>query len=142
MRTENGIPIDTEAMEKLLTQGDLITIGFTLFPLRLLIDTRTNDTDGQWVGLVEPVASVQERYLWLGRHRGSFGPPQAFSFFVWPQTVRGLIERDLLRTLRQRLSPEASAALDSALDSALDLERQAIVAAVRGSEAWPAKRPA
>ncbi len=138
MRTENGIPIDTEAMEKLLTQGDLITIGFTLFPLRLLIDTRTNDTDGQWVGLVEPVASVQERYLWLGRHRGSFGPPQAFSFFVWPQTVRGLIERDLLRTLRQRLSPEASAALDSALDSALDLERQAIVAAVRGSEAWPA----
>ncbi|MCL4243391.1 MAG: hypothetical protein KJ048_18730 [Dehalococcoidia bacterium] len=138
MRTENGIPIDTEAMEKLLTHGDLITIGFTLFPLRLLIDTRTNDTDGQWVGLVEPVASVQERYLWLGRHRGSFGPPQAFSFFVWPQTVRGLVERDVLRTLRQRLSPEASAALDSALDSALDLERQAIVAAVRGSEAWPA----
>ena len=138
MRTENGIPIDTEAMEKLLTQGDLITIGFTLFPLRLLIDTRTNDTDGQWVGLVEPVASVQERYLWLGRHRGSFGPPQAFSIFVWHHTVRRLIERQLQRTLRQRLSPEASAALDSALDSALDLERQAIVAAVRGSEAWPA----
>jgi hypothetical protein len=138
MRTENGIDIDLEAMGKLLTQGDLITIGFTLFPLRLLIDTRTNATDGQWVGLVEPVASVQERYLWLGRHRGSFGPPEAFSFFVWPQTVRGLIERDLLRALRRRLTPEAAAALDSALAHALELERQAILDAVRGTEAWPA----
>jgi hypothetical protein len=138
MRTENGVFIDTEAMEKLLTHGDIMTIGFTLFPLRLLIDTRTNETDGQWVGLVEPVASVQERYLWLGRHRGSFGPPEAFSFFVWPQTVRGLIDRDLLRTLRQRLSPEACDALDTALNQALELERQAIIDAVRGTEAWPA----
>jgi len=138
MRTENGIPIDIEAMENLLSRGDLITIGFTLFPLRLLIDTRTNETDGQWVGLVEPVASVQERYLWLGRHRGSFDSPAAFSFFIWPQTVRGLIDRDLLRALRHRLSPEACDALDSALNQALELERQAIVDAVRGTEAWPA----
>jgi hypothetical protein len=138
MRTENGIPIDIEAMEKLLTQGDLITIGFTLFPLRLLVDTRTNDTDGQWVGLVEPVASVQERYLWLGRHRGSFGSPEAFSFFIWPETVRGLIDRDLLRALSHRLSPEACNALDTALNQALELERQAIIDAVRGTEAWPA----
>lgn len=138
MRTENGIPIDTEAMENLLTHGDLITIGFTLFPLRLLVDTRTNDTDGQWAGLVEPVASVQERYLWLGRHRGSFGSPEAFSFFIWPETVRGLIDRDLLRALRRRLSSEACDALDTALNQALELERQAIVDAVRGTEAWPA----
>ena len=144
MRTENGADIDLEAMEKLLSQGDLITIGFTLFPLRLLVDTRTNDTDGQWVGLVEPVASVQERYLWLGRHRGSFGTPEGFAFFVWPQTVRGLVERDLLAPLRQRLTPDAAAALDEALRQALELERQAIAAAVRGTDAWPAiwQRPA
>lgn len=144
MRTENGIDIDLEAMEKLLSQGDLITIGFTLFPQRLLVDTRTNDTDGQWIGLVEPVASVQERYLWLGRHRGSFGTPEGFAFFVWPQTVRGLVERDLLAPLRRRLTPEGRAALEDALQQALELERQAIAAAVRGTEAWPAiwQRPA
>ena len=137
MRTENGITIDFEAMESLLSSGDLVTIGFTLFPQRLLIDSRANATDGQWVGLVEPVASVQERYLWLGRHRGSFGPPQGFAFFVWPQTVRSLVERDMLAPIRRRLTPETVAALDEALRQALELERQAIMDAIRGTEAWP-----
>ncbi|GMV86065.1 MAG: hypothetical protein AMXMBFR80_19200 [Dehalococcoidia bacterium] len=137
MRTENGITIDTAALEQLLSQADLVTIGFTLFPQRLLADTRSNATDGQWAGIVDPVASMQERYLWLGRNRGSFGPPQAFSFFTWPHTVRGMVERDVLRPLRRRLGPEADADLERALEQALELERRAIADAVRGTEAWP-----
>mgnify|MGYP003436297572 CR=1 FL=1 len=138
MFAENGLEIDARAMETLLTQGELVTIGFTLFPDRLLIDVRTSATEDQWVGLVDPAPNIQERYLWLGRHRGSFGSPEAFSFFIWPETVRGLIDRDLLRALRHRLSPEACNALDTALNQALELERQAIIDAVRGTEAWPA----
>jgi len=137
VRTENGLEIDARTMETLLTQGELTTIGFALFPQRLLIDVRTNDTDGQWVGMVDPAPSVQERYIWLGRHRGSFGPPQGFTYFVWPQTVRGLIESGKLAPLRKRLTTEGNAALDTALEQALDFERRAIAEAVRGSEAWP-----
>lgn len=138
MRTENGLEIDYAALDQLLTGGDLIAMGFTLFPKRLLVDTRSNATDGQYVSLVDPVATVQERYMWLGKHRGSFGTPQGFGFFVWPHTVRGLLERDALAPLRARLTPEASLGLDRALAEALELERQAMAAAVRGGEQWPA----
>jgi hypothetical protein len=138
MRTENGMNADMAAIEKLLTEADLVTLGFTLFPQRLLADTRTNDRENEWVGLVAPVASVQERYLWLGKHRGSFGTPDGFAFFVWPHTVRNLVERDALAPLRARLSEEAAARLDAAIAQLLELERRAIVDAVRGSEQWPA----
>lgn len=138
MRTENGIDIDIHAIERILAEGDLITIGFSLFPLRLLVDTRENTVQGQWAGLVEPVASVQERYLWLGKHRGSFGPPRAFAFFVWPRTVRNLVERGTLGILRARLRGQALADFDAAVAQALELERQAMIEACKGSPAWPA----
>ena len=138
MRTENGLTLDMAAVEKLLREGDVITIGFTLFPQRLLVDTRFNASDGQWVGLVEPVASVQERYLWLGKHRGSFGPPNGFAFFVWPQTVRYLVESGALAPLRARLTTQAAEELDTVIDEALEMERRAMLDAVRGAEHWPA----
>lgn len=137
MQAENGLDVDLAALERVLTTGDLITIGFTLFPQRLLIDTRANATDGQFVSMVQPVGSVQERYLWLGRKRGSFGPPEAFAFFVWPHTVRNLLERDLLAPLRTRLSGEAILALDAALSEARNMERKAMEQAIRGNDDWP-----
>ena len=142
--TENGLDIDGEALERLLKAADLITIGFTLFPERLLIDTRSNDTDGQLVTMVEPVANVEERYLWLGRHRSSFGAPEGFAFFVWPRSVRNLLERDALAALKPRLETRALDAFEGALRGALALERQAMAEAVRGSERWHAvwERPA
>src|SRR6185436_12184789 len=96
MQTENGINIDEEALEKLLKTSDLITIGFTLFAERILVDPRSNDATPQFAAVVEPVGTVQERYLWLGKHRGGFGPPEGFAFFVWPHTVQGLLDRNLL----------------------------------------------
>ena len=138
MRTENGMQIDRDALERLLSVSDLITIGFTLFPERLLVDTRSNATEGQFADMVEPVANVQERYMWLGKHRSGFGAPEGFAFFVWPHTVRGLIERDALAPLKRRLTPEALADLEVAIATAAELERQAMIEAVRGSERWPA----
>lgn len=144
MRNENGLTVDREALDRLLSTGDLITIGFTLFPERLLVDTRSNATDGQFAAMVEPVASVQERYLWLGKHRSSFGAPEGFAFFIWPHTVRHLVERDALAPLKARLDAPARDALDEALQVALELERLAMLEAVKGSERWPAiwERPA
>jgi hypothetical protein len=130
--------IDRDALERLLSVSDLITIGFTLFPERLLVDTRSNATEGQFADMVEPVANVQERYMWLGKHRSGFGAPEGFAFFVWPHTVRGLIERDALAPLKRRLTPEALADLEVAIATAAELERQAMIEAVRGSERWPA----
>jgi hypothetical protein len=136
---ENGIQADLEAIEDLLQRADVLAVAFTTFSLRLLVDFRTTGDTGPLVTVVEPVTSVQERYRWLGRHRGVFGAPEAFSFFTWPQTVRTLVDRDVLATARERLAgsgPAATGQLDEALASLLRTERDAISAAVRGEDPW------
>jgi hypothetical protein len=139
MFTENGIEIDPERVHQVLTQADVLTIAFPLFPERVLFDTRTNGADGPLVAIVEPVATVQERYLWLGKHRGGFGAPEAFSFFAWPHTVRGLIERDILAPLRERLeaaSPDAAAVFDQVMARLQRRDVEAIRDAIRGDAPW------
>lgn len=130
-----------EAVTALLEKGDVIAVGFTLLAERLLVDTRSNSQQGQFAEMVEPVAGVQERYLWLGKHRGTFGAPEGFAFFMWPHTIRGLIDRDVLAPLRLRLAPEAQESLDHALSEAADAEMRAIKEMIRGTEAWPAVWP-
>jgi hypothetical protein len=141
MLTENGLEVDVEAVHDLLRRADVLAIGFPLFPERLLIDTRTSGDEGPLVAIVEPVATVQERYLWLGKHRGNFGAPEAFSFFTWPHTVRGMGERDILAPLRSRLadvSNDGGEMLDQALERLAGLEQNAIRDAIKGSPAWRA----
>lgn len=138
MRSENGQEIDLEQLGRVLTTADVITVGFTLFPHRVLIDTRSDSTTPQFAGVVEPVSNVEERYLWLGQHRGSLGAPEAFSFFIWPQTIASLREGGALAPLVSRLDSSTREYLGIALDQAARLERAGTIAAIRGDEAWPA----
>ncbi len=139
MLTENGIQVDLEALNGVLEKGDIITIGFTLFAERMLVDTRTNATDGVYCQIVEPVGNVQERYMWLGKHRSSFGAPEGFAFFVWPHTVRTLVKDNVLGTLRDRLERIETGSgrkLDAALGEALRKEMAGMAIAINGGEGW------
>lgn len=138
MRGENGIDIDTEALRRVLASADVITIGFMAFPHRLLVDTRSDADTPQFAGIVEPVANVEERYLWLGQHRGRLPAPEAFSFFIWPYSIETLQEPGSVASLLERLDASTRDAFNLALDEALRLERAATVAAIRGDDAWPA----
>jgi hypothetical protein len=139
MFTDNGIDADLDAIREVIDRADVLTIAFTPFAERLLVDTRSNATDGPACVIVDPVGTVQERYQWLGRHRGSLGAPEAFSFVVWPKSVRNLIERQVLRPLRERLaatSPEAADMLDHQLARLAIMEQQMTRMAVRGEGPW------
>src|SRR5690606_12160943 len=127
------------AIEQALRRADVLVIGFSLFPQRLLVDLRAHDDTGPMVAVVDPVGGIRERYLWLGRHRGMFGAPEAFSFLPWPHSIRGLRELDVLGTLRTRLaeiSNDGPHLLDRAIDRLAELESEAIRDAVRGEGPW------
>lgn len=106
MFTENGVTIDFSELQKVVDTCDVFTIGFRMFPERLIVDTRHGDSDGPMVEVVEPVATVEERFFWLGQRRPSFGVPQQFTFFVWPHSVRHLEESGLGDIIRRRVHAE------------------------------------
>jgi hypothetical protein len=98
--------IDFHELQKAIDTCDVFTIGFRMFPERLIVDTRSNTTDGPMVEVVEPVATVEERFFWLGQRRPSFGVPQQFTFFIWPHSLRYLDESGLGDMVRRRVYAE------------------------------------
>jgi hypothetical protein len=129
--------IDLEELRKVVETCDVFTMGFRLFPERLIIDTRVNDQDGSMVEVVEPVSTVEERFFWLGQQRPSFGVPQQFTFFVWPHSIGYLEESGLLQDIRNRVGApdetgEPARQLKQAMGRLLALEQCAAFDAIHG----------
>jgi hypothetical protein len=142
--TENGVLIDLEEVGKVVDTCDVFTVGFRMFPQRVIIDTRETGEVGPMVQVVEPVDSVEERFHWLGRERPAFGAPERFAFFVWPHSLEFFGSSGLPQRLRDRLRaserPEVARMADEALEELRRLERQAVQQALAGEgyhTLWP-----
>jgi hypothetical protein len=142
MRTENGLLVDLGQVRDVINSADVFAVAFRLFPERLLIDTRHDDRDPDgpcgmpMVAIVDPVATVQERFFWLGKHRPTLGMPEEFKFFFWPHSVRYLAESGVWRAIRERVTSSgfagADATCNAALEDLLKREHAAEVAAITG----------
>ncbi len=133
--TENGVMIDLDEVRKVADDCDVFTIGFRLFPQRLIVDTRSSGEQGPMVEVVEPVGTVEERFFWLGQRRPSFGVPERFTFFVWPHSVSYLEESGLMDQIRRRiypLDPDCGRQVAQVMHQLHVLERQAVQDAIAG----------
>ncbi len=144
MFTENGVLIDLEEVGKVVDTCDVFTVGFRMFPQRVIIDTRETEDVGPMARVVEPVDSVEERFHWLGRERPAFGAPERFAFFVWPHSLQFLESSGLPQRLRDRLRaserPQVARMADEALEELRRLEREAVQQALSGEgyhTLWP-----
>ena len=144
MYSEDGIQVDLEDLREHLAQADLMVIGFQPFQERLLLDARSSPSEGPLVAVVAPVSSVEERYAWLDKHRGSFGAPDDFTFAMWPHSIELIRDQAVLAPMRERMaavSNQADLALSRALARLAVLERRAIREAVLGRPTfetlWP-----
>jgi hypothetical protein len=145
--TENGLLVDLAEVEKVVDLCDVFTIMFRTFSERLLMDSRTSPQDGPLVAVVEPVATVEERYHWLGRKRPRFGPPERFMFFLWPHSIAFLEDCGIAARIRRRCEaiggPEAMAMCNRALAELREKEQRATRAAITGENCrtvWPAQK--
>ena len=136
MHTENGLLVDITEIGEIVNNADVFTIGFRLFPERVVIDTRHDEREIPMVAIVDPVESMQERFFWLGQHRPSLGVPQQFMFFYWPHSVGYLEESGVWDQIRARLVSShfggAAETCDAALRDLREREHAATVEAIRG----------
>lgn len=144
MFTENGVLIDMEELGKVVDDCDVFTVGFRLFPERVIFDTREKDGVEPLARVVEPVTSVEERFHWLGRERPQFGVPERFSFFVWPHSIEFFQASGLERRIRDRLGaserPAVARMMDGVMAELRRLERRAVEQALAGKgyhSLWP-----
>lgn len=127
--------IDLEELRKVVDNADVFTIGFRSFPQRLIIDSRSTEDTPPMIRVVDPVATVEERFFWLGKERPQFAPPQRFTFFVWPHSIRYFEESGLADMIRRRLYPlseDCPRQMAEAMQSLAALEHKADMDAILG----------
>jgi len=142
MYTENGLLVDLTEINEMVASADVLAAAFRLFPERLLIDTRFDATDPEgacgmpMVAIVDPVATLQDRYFWLGQQRPTLGAPRQFKFFFWPHSIRYLEESGVWDAICERVLragfPGAAETCDAALRDLYHREHAANLDAIRG----------
>ena len=139
---DNGPSLDPRAIARAVRDADVIVLAFEFTADRLLIDLR-DDPRGHTppiVEMVEPLAGVDERRIWLSARRPGLRPPEQFLFFVWPHSAGYLEASPLLPGAADRIRREQGVDVHEAIaDVVQDLrgrERIDMLAAVRGGEGF------
>ena len=143
MYSENGVLVDFDEITNLVNTADVFTVAFANFPERLIVDTRSNETETPMVQVVEPARSARDRMNWLHRRRPSLGTPETFSFFAWPHSPGFMVQSGIWDRIRNRVADggeHVDVQCDLALKALLNLDRDATFAVLRGEHCltlWP-----
>lgn len=127
--------VDLDEVRRVVENADVFTVGFRTFPDRLIVDTRSHDDISPMIRVVEPVATVEERFFWLGKERPAFGVPERFTFFIWPHSIRFFEESGLGDIVRQRVyavDSDCGPQMAEAMTRLVTLERKAEFDAITG----------
>ena len=151
MYGDNGVVIDIDSIDDAVRDADVIVVGFEFWPERLLIDLRPDprhDTP-PLIEIVDPLAGVQERTIWLNARRPGIAAAGAVSLLhLAPQ--RGLPRRSPLpggvtRRIQGDQGIDVSETVADVLDELARIEQQETLAALRGGEGyetvWSASAP-
>jgi hypothetical protein len=136
MYTENGILVDFEDINKLVASADVFAIGFGNFEERLLVDSRSDETEMPLIQVVAPAGSPERRVRWLQRRRPSLGKPEAFSFVAWPHSPKLLVDSGVWARILGQVGAQSDIKVqvqcEVALKELFELDRDAAVAAIKG----------
>ncbi len=132
--------IDLEEVRRVIDAADVLVVRFSVTDRRLVIDARTNETDGPLIKVVPPVTSGEERFRALKVMRPRFKTPQRIMTFQWPRHARALVDAGVWDHLTRRVEAlgwdGAAAQCEQAFADLLREERVIEEDAVRGGEGF------
>ncbi len=132
--------IDLEEVRRVIDAADVLVVRFSVTDRRLIVDARTNETDGPLIKMVPPVASGEERFRALKVMRPRFKTPQRIMTFQWPRHARALVDAGVWEHLTRRVAalgwPDAAAQCEQAFAELLREECIVEREAVQGGEGF------
>ena len=88
---DEDLSFNLDEVLKSIDKAEVISLFFPKFRKSMIIDTRSNDTDGPMVRIMPMVASPQERMRNIRRLRPSFPRLRDLTLLAWPRYVESLI---------------------------------------------------
>ena len=129
---------DMNETNRAISEAQVLVVGFGWLAERLLVDTRSSETLGPYIRVVQPVRTPQERIRQLRELRPGLGDPESFVFFPWAGRVQAFVDSGLYDRLRDRIAQDETAAADAveALDQLLALDQSDLRQAILGGEKY------
>ena len=103
----NNFQDDIEEIKNTLLEADVVSLFFPYFGKTVLIDIRSNETDGPALILTEMVRSPRERIRSMEQLRPGFNDPEKMVLIPWVRYLETLIDSGIWSVVIKKLE-EAS----------------------------------
>ncbi|MDA1188406.1 MAG: hypothetical protein O2854_01815 [Chloroflexi bacterium] len=137
-------------MQDVLTSVDkaeVLSIFFPTFRKSLIVDTRTNESQGPMIRIMPMVASPQERMRAIRRMRPGFPRLRNLTVVPWPRYVDSLVNLGIWQRIVDRMESggdtKALANIREAMTDLKRMEREELASVVSGENyhtIWSASR--
>ncbi|MPZ22172.1 MAG: hypothetical protein GEU28_01195 [Dehalococcoidia bacterium] len=148
MYNEMGLTANRDEVAAAIESADVFLVGFRNTTERLVVDTRQDEKTAPMIETSESTGSLEGRMHWLGQRRPEFGLPEAFKFFVWPNSMEWLVASGTWEGVRAKLVGQGhdewvAAQMGKALEDLYAVELQTARDAIVGNgymTIWPVQR--
>ncbi len=133
---DDDFGLDADEIMKNIDAADIMSVFFPTFRKAVIIDTRSNSTDGPMIRLMPMAASPQERLRSIRRLRPGFPRVHSLTLIPWPRYVDSLVSLGIWERIvgRFRNAGQTGAveSCEGILTELKRLEKEEFAAVVRG----------
>lgn len=135
---DGGLEVDLNAVLRNVDEVEVLSLYFPLLRKTLLLDTRSDATNGPMVAVVDMVNGSQERMRSLRRLRPQFARPESLSLIPWTRRVESLGPTGVWARIERRLAetgyPASLRDASACLDELCALQRREFARAITGEQ--------
>ena len=132
--------LDLEEVSRVIDAAEVLVVRFAILDKRLLIDARTNESDGPLIAVVPRAQSVEDRFKSLKKLRPLFPLPEKIMSFMWPRHIETLKNSGVWDKLEGRLvSLGGEPMMERCREAFKELahqERLEVLSAIKGGEGY------
>ena len=127
---------DLDEVLKNIAEAEVMSLFFPTFRKAVVIDTRTNETEGPMVRIMSMAASPQERLRTIRKLRPDFPRLQNLTLIPWPRYVDSLNTLGVWERIVKRFADagheQTVVECQAILEELMRLEKSELAAVVRG----------
>ncbi|HSP55270.1 MAG TPA: hypothetical protein VLS25_06740 [Dehalococcoidia bacterium] len=132
--------LDIDEVTRVIDAADVLIVRFAIVDKRLLVDSRTSETEGPLIALVPKAGSVEERFKSLKKLRPRFPLPEKIMSFMWPRHIDTLQNSGVWDKIARRMvslgGEEMTSRCDDVFQQLALEEKTEVLQAIRGGEGY------
>ncbi|MEE8346905.1 MAG: hypothetical protein V3S20_06130 [Dehalococcoidia bacterium] len=132
--------LDLDEVARVIDSAEVLVVRFAILDRRLLVDSRTSDSEGPLIAIVPKANSVEDRFKELKKMRPRLPLPDKIMSFMWPRQMETFRASGLWDKIVGRMvslgGEQMLGACKAVFDELEQEEKAEVIAAIRGADTY------